>query len=360
MSILTGPLTVTRFKVVGHLQNLEENVDWRAIYQERLKCYAFVEFPNTVENHEGWVELENIFGHDFQLNEWLYNQYAAFSLRQDRKSLPTVLFNATLERQCKDWASDANLEVCPRSVRRDIKEQLKDEWLRKAFPSVSVVDCLWDTNDGWLIISSRSQNVMEAFQRRFYRTFGLKLEPESIVTNWMESNPKNPENLGASNLSQDFYTWLLFNAENEVASRYKMPEHLGGDTIDVWIDKKVIMEGNNESVAVQTETPSQSVQTISCLRNGLPPKSLGLWIRRDMKEFKFTLDGPLVHIVSAKMPSNFGSNDKEELVYDRSFSYSELWTIVEELFNQFIQVRNSKEWALEVLPAIKEWVGADD
>lgn len=182
MGILSGALTVRRFRVVGEVPD-----GFRDIYRERLQEYAFKERPvdQGKEEAQGWVLSHNLLDTDFDdFNRWLYNQYAVFSLRVDKKTLPSNLFRATVEKKCEAWCKEQGTERCPNAVKKKIKEELEFEWLKRAFPRVAVTECCWNITDQVLLLHSLSTTAGERFQKLFYRTFGLKLVPWSPL-DWL-------------------------------------------------------------------------------------------------------------------------------------------------------------------------------
>ena len=183
MAILSGAMTVRRFRVVG---DVPEN--FRDVYRERLDEYAFRERPNEMgkEEVEGWVQVHNLLDTSFEdYNRWLYNNYAVFALRVDKKALPAKLFAATVQKRCEAWCQAQGVERCPSGVKKKIKEELEDEWLKRTLPRVAVTECCWNLNDGWLLLHSLSESASDRFRKRFLRTFGLKLVPWSPL-DWLQ------------------------------------------------------------------------------------------------------------------------------------------------------------------------------
>ena len=88
MGILKGALTVRRYHVEGEIPD-----DFRSIYVDALNDHAFRERPAASVGEEvGVRESHNLLDTDFSdLNRWLYNHYAMFSLRVDKKVLPAAL-----------------------------------------------------------------------------------------------------------------------------------------------------------------------------------------------------------------------------------------------------------------------------
>jgi recombination associated protein RdgC len=173
VGILTGAMTVRRFRVVGDVPD-----DFRSTYAHRLDEYAFREKPveQGKEEVEGWVQVHNLLDTTFEdPNRWLYNNLAVFALRVDKKTLPAKLFQATLKKRCEAWCQARGAERCPGSVKKQLKEELEAEWLKRTLPRVAVTECCWNLTGGYLLLASLSDSSADRFKKRFYRTFGLKM-----------------------------------------------------------------------------------------------------------------------------------------------------------------------------------------
>jgi DNA recombination-dependent growth factor C len=170
-------MSVCRFRVVG-----EVGEGFREDFRDRLQEFAFKEPPHDVgkEEVEGWVQVHNLLDADFSdFNRWLYNEYALFALRVDKKRLPAKLFAATLEKRCEAWKAERDLERIPASMKAELKDALEAEWLTRTLPSVATTEAVWNLQEGWLILHGMSEAVIERFRVRFFRTFGRRLLPWS-------------------------------------------------------------------------------------------------------------------------------------------------------------------------------------
>ena len=186
MGILSGALSVRRFRVVGTIED-----GWRDSFRERLQEFAFRTPPQEVgkEEIEGWVEAHNLLDASFEdFNKWLYNEYVLFALRVDKKRLPAKLFAATLEKRCEAWKLEKEAERVPASVRTELREALEMEWLKKTLPSVAVTEAVWHINEQWPVLHGMSDAVSDRFRKRFFRTFGFRLVPWSPL-DWVKDEP---------------------------------------------------------------------------------------------------------------------------------------------------------------------------
>ncbi|MCB9682940.1 MAG: recombination-associated protein RdgC [Alphaproteobacteria bacterium] len=173
MGLMSGALTVRRFKVVGSTPP-----DWRDAYRDRLNAMAFREPGPQMgkEELEGWVQVHNLLDTEFDdLNRWLYGNYAVFSLRVDKKTLPANLFRATVEKQAQAWAQEHGVERCPAAKKKELKEELEEAWLKRTLPRVATTEICWHVTEGWLLVGGLSERTVERVRKRFHRTFGLEL-----------------------------------------------------------------------------------------------------------------------------------------------------------------------------------------
>lgn len=177
MGIVNGALTARRFRVVGDLP-----ADFRDLFRDQLKQYAFREPPQGMgkEEVEGWVLSHNLLDSDFDnFNRWLFNEYVLLQLRVDKKRLPAKLFAATLDKRCSEYAAEHNLEKVAATKRKEIREALELEWLKRTLPSVAVTESVWHIDHKWLLLHGMSEGIADRFRKRFFQTFGLKLVPWS-------------------------------------------------------------------------------------------------------------------------------------------------------------------------------------
>ncbi len=177
MGILSGALTVRRYRVDGDVPD-----GFRDSYADALRSYAFQDksSPTPGEELAGWVEIHNLLDTGFEdLNSWLYDRYAIFSLRVDKRVVPAKLFRAHLEKRVAAWCQEQQRQRCPASVRGELKELLEFELLQRTLPRVSVHEVIWNVTDGWLLFHNLSDRANERFIKLFFETFGLQPQPEA-------------------------------------------------------------------------------------------------------------------------------------------------------------------------------------
>lgn len=185
MGILSGAMSVKRFSLQGDVpENFREQ--WRTALDE----HAFLDsdLEQGKEEREGWVLAHNLLDTSFaRHNDWLYNDILIFALRVDKKTLPANLFKATVQKEVRRWCEERNVERCPKAEKDEIKDRLEQMWLKRTLPRVQVTEVCVNITEKWVLVHSQSANTLERIRKRFFQTFGLKLQPWSPME-WLDSD----------------------------------------------------------------------------------------------------------------------------------------------------------------------------
>jgi DNA recombination-dependent growth factor C len=183
MGFLQGPLTVRCYKVDG-----DPPEGFRIVYPDALSSHAFQEPISKAYKEEvvGWVVTQNLLDTHFdRVETWLFNQYAFFSMRVDKKTLPARYVKALLEKRVQAWCQETHAKACPRDVKADLKDALELELLSKTLPRVQVTECVWNMAEGTVWFHSTSEKANERFRKLFHETFGLVLEADNPL-DWVD------------------------------------------------------------------------------------------------------------------------------------------------------------------------------
>lgn len=154
-------------------------------------------------------------------------------------------------------------------------------------------------------------------------------------------------------LASEFYLWLWWSTE-ERATVFDLGGRVG--RVDLWVDDRLAFRHPHEAkvTAVMTgENPADTLEARAALAGGKVVSELRLHLRREDHEFTFTLKGPAMDIVQARLPQVVQGGD--EAIYDRMFLYGELSLVLQALLREFAAVRSSPDWEARVLPAIRRW-----
>lgn len=160
-----------------------------------------------------------------------------------------------------------------------------------------------------------------------------------------------------AHVAGEFYVWLWYVTEAE-GSNFDLGDPVG--RFDLWVDDRLAFRSPDDakvSATMTGENPSRTLEARAALAGGKVLQELRLGLRRDDREFEFTLRGPAMDLVRVKLPQVV---DGDEAIFDRMHLNDELCFIVEALFRRFAAERTTDRWARDVLPALRAWALAVD
>lgn len=184
MGLLKGRLSARRFVVNDSLPQ-----NWREVYRDNLDSMAFTEpVAPTLAEVSGWVHIHDELKTDFEdFNGWLLGSYLSLGFRIDKRTIPAAKLKAELKKRVKLWCEDRDLERCPKETRKDIKEQIQDEWTARVIPKTKVIELIWNIDSNIVYLSSHSDADCDKVRVQFYRTFGRRLLP-MMPTEWVRTS----------------------------------------------------------------------------------------------------------------------------------------------------------------------------
>ena len=392
MSILKGALSATPYRV-GTIGDGEVPTLSNDQLLDGLRSYAFRE--RELQNTEpvfGWCSANSVIETSFEdINDCILDRYVLFSLRQDRKRIPTKLFKALLQQRVKAWCEENGRQRCPSSTRGEIKELLEFEMVQKADTDVKAWDVLWNTEQGWVLFDSSAQGTNERFTKLFFETFGVVLRsvtpldlPEddllrgrAMVTGGLDYRPGQPlvsqdtssappmnisdqeDTPTLPHLAYEFLLWLWWKTEVQCTD-IEVPGIEG--KVDAWTEGRVVMcapDADKATTTVTGENPCAAPECRRAMEHGKLPCELKVSLRRDDREFATVLRTPDLHPRSIRLPQVVSGAD-EEALYDRMFLFEELRDILSKLFTWFLSMRVQSDWIAGDGADIKAWLAKEE
>ncbi|MDR1081155.1 MAG: recombination-associated protein RdgC [Deltaproteobacteria bacterium] len=182
MGILKGAPSVTRYRIADAVP--EEYTE--EFIGDRLKKYAFSDIENSSEESSlGWAELMDTLSWDFAEGSYRIGPNYAFTMRQDQRKLPTKILNRYYMIREAQIAEKTGRK--PNSVKRkELKEALRLELLRRCLLTTDVWDVVWLTGRQELWLAGAGEKLRALFEELWSRTFGLSLRMLVPVTIGLE------------------------------------------------------------------------------------------------------------------------------------------------------------------------------
>ncbi|GFO55983.1 exonuclease [Geomonas sp. Red276] len=386
MGILSNTVSVCHFKVQGEFP--QENLfDW-SLRQLAANRFNPID-QGSEELSVGWVHLDDPRSFDFDsLACCRRDNFIMFTLRRDKRSVPSAILKAHLEREEEKFlVENPNFTKVPKQKREDLKEAVHAMLLSQTLPTPSTYDAVWDTESGLLTFTSLSAKSIELFEDLFKKTFeGLRLSafhPYARAEGVLDDG--NRVLLGQANkatsdnyldlikenqwLGSDFMLWLLYQTMNE-ASEYSVNQAgiLGDkEPFVAYLDDRLVLLGAGENGAQKITVAGpqdhfNEVRSALLNRKQITEATLHLETSED-EHWKLTLKGELFHFASYKSPSvkieKDSSTDeameREAVFFERMALLEKGNQLFDSLFATFLKLRLGAEWP-EQQEQINRWL----
>jgi hypothetical protein len=171
MSFLSNLISITRYTVEGRLKApLLETV------AAGLKKNAISEIDDqSSEKAVGWTSFKKPYQPDFSGSDFVYGNYLVFSLRIDKKSIPSKVVKKYFMLESTRRLADSGRQQLSRSEKQIIKDQVIDRLNIKVPATPHVYDLIWDYEDSALWFFSNLKASNEELETLFLRSFDLRL-----------------------------------------------------------------------------------------------------------------------------------------------------------------------------------------
>ncbi|GFO60255.1 exonuclease [Geomonas silvestris] len=386
MGILANTVSVCHFQVQGELPKREELFAWACT---QLAGHRFTPIDQGTEEFSiGWVHLDDprLAEFDSPTACWREN-YLTFTLRRDRRAVPSAVLKAHLERAKEQFlAENPSFTKVPKQKREDLKEAVRAMLLSQTLPTPSTYDVVWDTNTGMVTFSSLSPKVIEMFEDLFKKTFeGLRLSAfhpyaraEKVLDEGnrvllQKANKASGDSyleLIKENqwLGTDFLLWLMYQTMNE-NSEYRVNQPgilVENDQFVGYLDDRVILlgAGDNGAQKITVAGPQDRFNEVrSALLNNKQITEATLHLETGDDHWKMTLKGELFHFASLKSPAVKIEKDnttdpdleREAVFFERMVVLDKGNQLFDSLFAEFLKLRLGAGWG-EQEAAITGWL----
>jgi DNA recombination-dependent growth factor C len=171
MGLLSATVSITRYRVDGKI----ENPVAEAVATGLMKNTIVNIDDDPAEKSVGWTSFDQPFSPNFEGNSFLFGNLFAFSMRIDRKSIPSKL----LKKYVTIETSKRLIKTKQRFLSKDEKKAIKDKVitdLAKRVPSTpNLYDLIWNYEKSDVYLFSNLRSANEELESLFKRSFGLSL-----------------------------------------------------------------------------------------------------------------------------------------------------------------------------------------
>jgi len=171
MGILSNTVSITRYRVEGKLPDpVMETV------LHGLETNTFNEIDGEEgDKSVGWTSFDRPFRPNFSGSSFVLDTIFIFSLRIDKKSIPSKVLSKHVNLAVEKKLSETNREYVSKNEKKEIREHVETVLFTRIPAVPTMVDLIWQYEDGLLWFFSNQKSANEELEALFVKSFKLTL-----------------------------------------------------------------------------------------------------------------------------------------------------------------------------------------
>lgn len=171
MGVLSSSVSITQYRVEGEIVS-----GFMDTVSAALTANAIREIDNEPEEKSaGWTSFESPFKPDFEGSSFMVGTHLVFSLRIDKKSIPTKVVAKQLNMAVAKRLAESERETLHRNEKTEIKDEVIRRLLLKIPATPNMYDLIWNYEAKILWFFTGLKAANEELETLFNKTFKLSL-----------------------------------------------------------------------------------------------------------------------------------------------------------------------------------------
>lgn len=203
MGVLSSTVSLSRFRVKGKFDDAP--IETVEAGLNKFKIQDIDKEPSDIA--VGWTSLETPYSPDFSGSSFLIGNYFVFSLRIDKKTVPTKILKQHYAIEEAKKLAETDREFLSKNEKTQLMENLKSVLLLRIPPTPNIFDIIWDYENSTLSFFSTQNAANEELESLFLKSFNIsliKLFPYTIAD--LECDLSDTEKDKLSNLKPTLFT----------------------------------------------------------------------------------------------------------------------------------------------------------
>jgi hypothetical protein len=171
MGLLSSSVSIAQYRVEGKLE--------KPIIETVARCLKKNVIPDVDEDIAdrtvGWTSFDKPFNPDFDGSSFLIGTYFVFSLRIDKKTVPTSLIRKYCAMETVKRLAATGRKYLSRDEKSMIREQVTSVLTLRIPATPNVYDLIWHYEESSLWFFSTLKSANEELETLFFRSFQLPL-----------------------------------------------------------------------------------------------------------------------------------------------------------------------------------------
>lgn len=172
MGLLIGSASVVQFQVIGELPEMNT----LGFIHDKVREYSFKDIDDTYDEYSvGWVSITDMFDTKFLYSSAISGDFVTISLRVDERKVPGAVLKKFIAKEERRIMDEKQIPRLSKGMKVEIKERVKVELIRKAKPTPTVIDLVWEISRGKALVFSTNKKAHSIIEEYFKHTFGLNI-----------------------------------------------------------------------------------------------------------------------------------------------------------------------------------------
>jgi len=171
MSILSGTVSITRYKVQGKINApIIDNIS------DGLRSNTILEIDNQISDKSiGWTSFDKPFQPDFDGSSFVYGNYFVFALRIDKKNIAAKVLKKHYTIEVAKRMADSGRDFLSKNEKKLVKEHVISQLSVRIPATPHIYDLVWNYEDSMIWFFSNLKAANEELETLFSKSFNLSL-----------------------------------------------------------------------------------------------------------------------------------------------------------------------------------------
>ena len=171
MGILSSSASVVRYQVKGEIKDPLLDTITQGLNKHRIS-----EIDNNPQDKaSGWTSFKNPYLADFSGSSFSYDPYIVFSLRIDKKSIPSKIIQKQYVTEMTRRLANGNRSHISRHEKKEIKDHIISSLGMRIPATPNIYDVIWLPEKATLWFFSTLKSANEEVESLFLKSFSLSL-----------------------------------------------------------------------------------------------------------------------------------------------------------------------------------------
>lgn len=171
MGLLSSAMSITRYRVDGKIQNPVTEAVAKGLTKNII---ADID-EDPAEKSVGWTSFDKPFSPNFEGSSFLFGNLFAFSLRIDRKVIPSKLLKKHVAIETSKRLNKTRQRFLSKDEKKAIKDKVITDLAMRIPSTPNIYDLIWNYESSDVSFFSNLRSANEELESLFKRSFNLSL-----------------------------------------------------------------------------------------------------------------------------------------------------------------------------------------